>query len=213
MGKCLFQEYYKNVNVWLNRKFLKYFYVFYSSNSSIKSMRNTSRKALYAYIIWKAVKFLLRFFFVNGKGYILQFTLKLHRCNVFFLCLKSSVEQKKMSFQHQNNEKIDTKEQHSFWMQSFWLINSYASFEFVLFYYMDLWFVFALFHIFFYYYAKMENKRKAKTLFVYWLKYWRWNWNWNERKKKWNLSSAIEENLKILNPIRILFVGKNWRIS
>lgn len=52
------------------------------------------RKALYAYIIWKAVKFLFPFFFVNGKGYILQFTLKLHRCNVFFCVWKVMLKQK-----------------------------------------------------------------------------------------------------------------------
>ena len=79
-------------------------------------------------------------------------------------------------------------------------------FEFVLFYYRiyDLFFQFCSL---FYYYAKMVKKRKEKPR-----RYLCTDWNIDDgieiEKKKWNLSSAIEESLKILNPIRIIFVGE-----
>lgn len=65
-------------------------------------------------------------------------------------------------------------------MQSFWLINSYASFEFVLFYYMDLWFVFALSHIFFIIMLRWRIKEKPRRYLC----------------TDWNIDDGIEIEMK-----------------
>lgn len=131
-------------------------------------MRNTSRnikKTVVCLHYMKSCQIPLPYFFVNGKDIFYNLLLNCTDA-MFFLCWKS-YETKKCHFNTRTmREKIDTKEQHSFWCKVFWLINSYASFIFVLFYYR----IYDLFHHFFHFFilllckdGKSKEKKRKKS--------------------------------------------------